>query len=80
MDTLTQIEQATMQAITMLEAEGNHEFMVYIEDRNQPGSGQDKVWFMVRDKDGAVIEDISMSTHAEINNVPINGGNLVVPH
>jgi hypothetical protein len=62
------------------EPEGNHEFIVYIEDRNEPGTGVDRFWIEVHDKDGAIIDDMSMLRDATDNAVPIQGGNIVAPH
>ena len=62
------------------EPEGNHEFIVYVEDQNEPGTGVDHFWIEVHDKDGAVIDDMSMLRDATDNAVPIQGGNIVAPH
>jgi VCBS repeat-containing protein len=59
---------------------GNHEFVVYIEDHNEPGSGHDRVWVEVHDKNGAVIPDLSMGREAVENTVELDGGNIVAPH
>lgn len=58
---------------------GNHEFVVYVEDLGQPGDG-DRVWLEMHDKKGDVIPALSMPRDAPDNAVPINGGNIVVPH
>ena len=34
----------------MLEAEGNHEFVFYVEDYEEPGIGADQVWLEMHDK------------------------------
>ena len=61
---------------------GNHNFIAYVEDRNEPGSGVDRVWIEVWDKEGNVIPVMSMSGEpdAASNAEEIGGGNLVVPH
>jgi hypothetical protein len=38
---------------------GNHTFLAYVEDHNEPGSRIDKLWIETRDRDGAVIADLS---------------------
>jgi hypothetical protein len=72
--------KATYLAPGMLEAEGNHGFTVYVEDRNEPGSGTDRVWITTRGKDGSTIPAMSLSEPAPANAVAIQGGNIVVPH
>jgi hypothetical protein len=57
---------------------GNYEFLVYVEDHNEPGTGVDRFWFEVRDKDR--IPDMSMAEPATTNAEYIQGGNIVVPH
>jgi VCBS repeat-containing protein len=64
----------------MLEPEGNHEFVFYVEDYGEPGSGTDQVWLEMHDKDGNVILALSMPRPAVDNVVTIGGGNVVVPH
>jgi len=61
------------------DAIGNHEFIVYVEDRNEPGTGVDKFWIEVRDKDAEILV-MSMYRPAGENKVAIEGGNIVVPH
>ncbi len=65
---------------TMPDPEGNHDFVVYVEDRNEPGDGVDRFWIEMHDKDNAVIPALSMDRGAADHAVPIEGGNLVVPH
>ena len=64
----------------MPEAEGNYEFVTYIEDRNEPGAGVDQFWLRVLDKNRAEIAEMSMPSPATENTVDLNGGNIVVPH
>jgi hypothetical protein len=59
---------------------GNHEFIAYVEDRNEPGSGLDRFWIQVKDKDGIPIPVMSIPTPATGNAVELGGGNIVVPH
>jgi hypothetical protein len=63
-----------------LQPEGNYSFILYVEDRNQPGTGTDRVWLQVKDKQGKVVLALSLPTPATSNNVPILGGNLFVQH
>jgi hypothetical protein len=62
------------------EAEGNHEFVLYVEDQNEPGSGTDRIWLQVKDKDGATILSISMDEPAATKAMDIQDGNIVVTH
>jgi VCBS repeat-containing protein len=64
----------------MPKPEGNHEFIVYVEDLNEPGKGVDRFWIEVKDKDGNVITEMSMPLPAGHNAEEIQGGNIVVPH
>jgi hypothetical protein len=63
-----------------LEPEGNHEFLTYVEDCNEPGTGVDRFWIEIHDRDGNVIDVISMPVEAYDNAKTIRGGNIVVPH
>jgi cysteine-rich repeat protein len=62
------------------EPEGNHEFMTYVEDCNNPGLGMDSFWIEVHDKDGNIIDALSMPREAYDNTEYLRGGNIVVPH
>jgi hypothetical protein len=46
------------------EPEGNYEFLVYVEDRNEPGTGSDRFWIEVKDKDRDVVPVMSMDREA----------------
>jgi hypothetical protein len=59
---------------------GNHEFIVYVEDHNEPGTGIDGFWIEVHDKDGNVIGVMSMSREAVDHAAELGGGNVVVPY
>lgn len=59
---------------------GNYEFLVYLEDRNEPGTGVDSFWIEVVDKDRIIEPDLSIYRPASTFTEPIQGGNLVVPH
>jgi hypothetical protein len=58
---------------------GNYEFVVYVEDRDEPGSGVDRFWIEVT-KNRDVQDGLSMGREAVDNTVEPSGGNLVVPH
>ena len=59
---------------------GNHEFLVYVEDRDQSGSSLDKFWIEMHDKDGKLIPIISIDRDAIDQAIEIQGGNIIVPH
>lgn len=64
------------------EAQGNHEFRVYVEDwdvNGENGADPDRVWIEILDKDGVRIEILSMEEPASLNTVPISEGEIVVP-
>jgi hypothetical protein len=65
---------------SMVEAEGNHQFMVYVEDYSTPGVDTDRLWLQVLNKDGTVLSDLSMNEPAVDEAETIDGGNIVVPH
>jgi hypothetical protein len=62
------------------EAEGNHEFLVYVEDHGEPGKDVDRFWIEVYDKDDNVIAVMSMGRPATDYTETLGGGNIVVPH
>jgi CshA-type fibril repeat protein len=62
------------------DAQGNHGFTVYVEDRDEPGNGTDRIWIENRSKDGAPIPAMSLPSAAADHAMQINGGNIVVPH
>jgi hypothetical protein len=59
---------------------GNHTFIVYVEDGNEPGTAVDRFWIEVLDKDNLVIPVMSMDPPAKDEATDILGGNIVVPH
>ncbi|MDX1747798.1 MAG: hypothetical protein R3324_17840, partial [Halobacteriales archaeon] len=61
---------------SMAEAEGNHEFLVNVEDHSE---GPDRFWIEVRDKTGSVIGESSMPRPGPANAVELTG-DVVVPH
>jgi hypothetical protein len=63
-----------------VDAEGNHSFVAYVEDRAEPGKDVDRLWIQAFDKDGAGIPVMSMDDPATENAETISGGNVTVPH
>jgi hypothetical protein len=61
--------------------EGNYTFIVYVEDRDEPGTGVDRFWIEVLDKDNNIVPQMSMDEPAteEANSQQLHGGNIVVP-
>jgi subtilisin family serine protease len=72
--------KATYQEPGWAEPIGNHEFVVYVEDRGQPGAGADRFWIQVLDRDGVLIPISSMADDAPANARTLGGGNILVPH
>ena len=76
------------------EAEGNHPFLVYVEDHGSQGGSQDpadEFWIEVKDKDkdkdgNVVLEvngpdsDPAGEDGADSDDGPIENGNIIVPH
>jgi uncharacterized repeat protein (TIGR01451 family) len=58
---------------------GNHEFITYVEDRDEPGNGVDRFWIKIKNGDNT-IDVMSMDDPGANCAVEINGGNIVVPH
>ena len=59
---------------------GNYTFRLYAEDRNEPGTGIDRIWIEVKDKDGIAAAPLSMASPATTMAAPIDGGNIAIPH
>jgi len=72
--------KATYRDPGMVDAEGNHGFTLYVEDRDEPGTGIDRIWVETRDKGDQPIAEMRMDEAAPDNAVEIRGGNIVVPH
>lgn len=72
--------KGTFQDPTMIEPEGNHEFVTYVEDRGERGAGIDRFWLRVFDRDDLPIQELSLPETAVGNAVVIGGGNIAVPH
>lgn len=71
--------------------EGNHRFLVYVEDHNDQGCNQDPVdefWIEVKDPDGNVVLEVNgpgsdpagPDTDTDGDDEPIECGNIFVPH
>jgi hypothetical protein len=60
---------------------GDYKFTVYVEDRQEPGSGYDRFWVQVVPPAGGapVIASFFMPSGAAINAKTIEGGNIQVP-
>ncbi|MCK5313486.1 MAG: hypothetical protein KAJ53_00110, partial [Anaerolineales bacterium] len=58
---------------------GNHQFLVYVEDIDEPGGGADRFWIQILDKNDNLV-DLSIGDPAQTNAVTLLGGNLIVPH
>jgi uncharacterized repeat protein (TIGR01451 family) len=71
--------KATFQAIGWPEPIGNHEFLAYVEDNDEPGAGADRFWVQVV-KEGVVNDDLSLPEPATVHAETLEGGNIVVPH
>jgi len=54
--------------------------MVYVEDRDEPGTGVDRFWIEVKDKKQDVVPVMSMDREATDNAVELQGGNIAIPH
>ncbi|MBE0688142.1 MAG: hypothetical protein IH585_19270 [Anaerolineaceae bacterium] len=62
------------------EAIGNHKFLIYVEDHNEPGSGVDQIWVEIYDKNNNLIAAMSMPRPATENTGPLQAGNIFVQH
>ncbi|MBW7882750.1 MAG: Ig-like domain-containing protein, partial [Caldilineaceae bacterium] len=56
--------------------EGNYTFIVYVEDH---GAAGDTFWLQVKNKDGAVVDQLSLAEPAASNAAVITSGDIVVP-
>lgn len=57
---------------------GSYQFLVYVEDWNEPGSGFDQFWVEVTDGDGNIVDGISMDRDAVENTETLQRGNIAV--
>ncbi len=74
-----------------LETEGNHPFIVYVEDHGEQGCGQDpadEFWIEVRNRDGSIVLEVNgpgsdpagANAATDGDDEPIECGNIIVPH
>jgi len=63
----------------MTEPEGNHSFLAYVEDHDEPGTGIDRFWLEVVDKDEIVVLELTLGDTATEDAVTIEGENVNVP-
>jgi uncharacterized repeat protein (TIGR02543 family) len=63
---------------------GNQDFTAYVQDMNEPGSGTDLFWFntnlTIAGETPFSLDSNSNSKVDESEYVPLDGGNIVVPH
>jgi hypothetical protein len=72
--------KATYQEPSWPDAVGNHRFVTYVEDRNEPGIGADRFWLEIRNPSNGVVGELSLPASASSNASSLGGGNIVVPH
>jgi hypothetical protein len=61
------------------EIQGNHGFIVYVEDHGDPGADIDRIWIQVLDKENLVIPEMSISIPAVSSALAIHEGDVFVP-
>jgi C1A family cysteine protease len=59
---------------------GGYRFILYAEDRNEPGAGYDQFWIELQDGQGNPVPAMTMARPALGNTVALEGGNITVPH
>jgi hypothetical protein len=57
---------------------GGYGFTAYVEDRAEPGAGQDRFWIQVTDPAGKIVAEASLAAPAATNALTILGGNIQV--
>ena len=70
--------KATYQAADAEEPEGNHQIVLYVEDRGEPED--DNLWVELRDKDRSLVPEMTLDRAAHPNAPDLEGGNIQVPH
>ena len=63
-----------------IEPNGNYEFTVYVEDRDDTTLGPDRFWVQIHDKSRQIVEVMSMEEPATEYAIELVGGNIIVPH
>ena len=58
---------------------GGYSWTVYVEDRQEPGSGYDKFWLEVKDSSNNVVAKLSLPQSPAANAKVIDHGNIQVP-
>ncbi len=68
------------EAVYSQDPAGTYQFLVYVEDWNEPGSGFDQFWIEVRDGDGNIVDAMSMDRDPLENTETLERGNIAVHH
>ena len=71
--------KATYKEPAWVDAVGNYEFAVYVEDHGTPGKDADRFWLTAQ-RGGVVAEGLSTDGPAVDTAATLVGGNIVVPH
>lgn len=58
---------------------GNYSFTIYVEDRQEPGAGFDRLWIETRAPGGEIVSAASLPAPFPANAAVIAGGNIQVP-
>src|SRR5690606_29661882 len=59
---------------------GGYRFILYVEDRNEPGAGYDQFWLELQDGQMIAVPAMSIVRPAVDNTQTLRGGNITVPH
>ena len=68
--------KANVYSSTTDSTEGNYTFIVYVENY---GAAGDRFWLQVKDKNGVVVDQLSLAEPAASNAAGITSGDIVVP-
>jgi len=66
------------EAVYSQDPTGSYQFLVYVEDWNEPGSGFDAFWIEVTDGDGNIVDAMSIDRDALDNTEILQSGNIAV--